>query len=113
MVFMCFLVTTSVKLLLLCMTQYLYIKMHFQLHSLFAYFFYIDGKQFRCSVFTFVQYISMISVCFKSSVLDRKPYITLVVILLVIKLKAHLNAVSGSAVYTLYESTAEDRHSVS
>ena len=55
--FMCFLVTTSIKLLLLCIRQYLNIKIHFQLHSLFCIILYIGGKQFRCSVFTFVQYI--------------------------------------------------------
>ena len=41
----------------------------------------------------------MVSFCFKSSVLDETPYITLVLILPVIKLKALQNSVSGSAVY--------------
>ena len=38
MAFICFLVTTSVKLLLLCITRYLNVQIHFHLHSWFAYF---------------------------------------------------------------------------
>ena len=44
-------------------------------------------------------HISMIYFWFKSRNLDGMPCITLVVIHPVIKLKAHKNAVSGSAVY--------------
>ena len=43
--------------------------------------------------------IFLSSAYFKSSVFDGKPYITLAVVLLVIKLKAHQNPVSKSAVY--------------
>ena len=39
MAFMCFLVTTSVKLLLLCIIRYSHIKIHFFLHSWFALFY--------------------------------------------------------------------------
>ena len=65
MAFMCFLVTISVKLLLLCITQCLNIKIHFQLHFWFCIILYVGGKQFGSSVFTFVQYIFiLIKICF-------------------------------------------------
>ena len=56
MAFMCFLVTTFVKLLLLYITQSLNIPIH-SLALLTCIILYINGTQFRCSVFSSVQYI--------------------------------------------------------
>ena len=52
MVFMSFFVITSIKPLLLCITKSLNIQIRRT-----CIIMYINGKQFRCSVFTFVQYI--------------------------------------------------------
>ena len=53
----------------------------------------------------------MISDCLKSRVLDGKPYITPVVVLRVIKSKAHRTRFPSWL--CIYGSTAEDRHSIS
>ena len=42
----------------LCITQSLNSQIHFHLLYWIALFIHINGKQFRCSVFTFVQYIT-------------------------------------------------------
>ena len=55
----------------------------------------------------------MISACCKSSAFDGKPYITLVVVLPVITLKARRIQFLAESVVYIYESTEEDRHSIS
>ena len=55
----------------------------------------------------------MISACCKSSSFDRKTNITLVMVFPVITLKARRIQFPGSRCVYIYESTEEDRHSIS